>query len=482
MKWLPLLLFTATLVICPHYLSAEVSLSGPQQDAVEWVDANRADIEQAAEYIYQQAELALREYKSSEYLAGMLETDGFSVERGVAGMPTAFVATYGDGYPVIGILAEYDALPGLSQKPALPRHEAVEPGESGHGCGHNLFGAGSTAAAMAMKDAMIKNTLTGTVKLFGCPAEETLVGKAYMAREGVFDGLDACLNWHPSGSNSVSLAGTNAMNNFEISFKGKTAHGAGDPWNGRSALDAVELMNAGVNYLREHVNPTVRIHYVIPDGGLAPNVVPDYANVWYFVRDTTREGVDDVYERVLNCAKGAALMTGTTMEVNLITGVYPYLPNHAVSAIVDKNLRLIGPPEFSAADKAFAKEMQKSLGIEEKELPSDIREFKDTGRHSAASTDAADVSWIVPTSGQFNVVSTVPGIPWHSWAVAACVSSDIGKKAVITAAKVLAASGINMITNTTIIEEAQKEFREKTEGKPYKSVIPAGQKPPLPGE
>jgi aminobenzoyl-glutamate utilization protein B len=213
---------------------------------------------------------------------------------------------------------------------------------------------------------------------------------------------------------------------------------------------------------------------------MAPNVVPDYAKVWYFVRDASRAGVDDVYERVLNCAKGAAIMTDTTMEVNLITGVYPYLPNHAISAVVDKNLRLIGPPKFSGEDNAFAKEMQRNLGLEEKELPSDIEEFREARRPSATSTDAADVSWIVPTSGQFHVVATVPGIPWHSWAVASCSASGIGYKGMITAAKVIAASGIDLLMNTDIIEEAQKEFAEKTEGNPYKSVIPEGQKPPLP--
>ena len=452
-----------------------------KKEAVEWLDANKRMFEDAAIVIHGFAELALEEYKSSEYLAGMLERDGFIVERGVADMPTAFVATFGSGYPVIGILAEYDALPGLSQKAAIPRQETVESGAPGHGCGHNLFGVGSTAAAMAIKTVIEKRGITGTVKLFGCPAEETVVGKVYMAKAGIFDGLDVCFNWHPSSKNSINLGSNNALNNFEVTFHGETAHAAADPHNGRSALDAVELMNAGVNFLREHVKETVRIHYMIKDGGMAPNIVPEYATVWYFVRDINRKGVEHVYERVLKCAEGASLMTETTYEVNLITGVYNYLPNHVVSEVVYRNLKELGPVEFSEEEQAFAKEMQKYIGKEEKGLSAEIGEFKEPKRIGRASTDVSDVSWIVPTSGELGIATNPQGIPGHSWCVTSSSGSSIGMKGMLHAAKTLATSGIEVLLDTDIVEKAQEEFSEKTEGFTYKSALSEGQKPPVPG-
>ncbi|MFC1692410.1 amidohydrolase [Candidatus Latescibacterota bacterium] len=457
------------------------SMDDYKHEAIEWIEAHHEMFEVAALSIHGFAETALTEYRSAEYLAGMLETEGFTVERGVAAMPTAFVATFGSGHPIIGILAEYDALPGLSQKPGITNKEPVREGEPGHGCGHNLFGSGSSAAAMAIKSVMKEHSLAGTVKLFGCPAEETVVGKVYMARDGVFDGLDVCLTWHPSEKNRVNLGSTLAMNNFEVVFRGKTAHGAADPWNGRSALDAVELMNSGVNYLREHVKETVRIHYIIPDGGTAPNIVPDYARVWYFVRDARREGVDEVYERVLKCAEGAALMTGTTMEVNLITGVYEYLPNHVLSSVVDRNFRMIGTPQFSGEEQAFAREMQRNLEIEEKGLKTEIEEFEEPKKLTGTgSTDVAEVSWLIPTSSQLEIAAKPEGAPGHSWAVTSCSGSSIGLKVMLTASKILAATGIEILMDTDIVKKAHKEFEKKTEGFTYKSSVPEGQKPPVP--
>jgi len=451
-----------------------------KQEAIEWIDANPQQVEDAALAIHGFAETSLIEHKSAKHLAGMLERSGFIVERGVADMPTAFIASFGSGNPVIGVLAEYDALPGLSQKPAITYKEAVNPGASGHGCGHNLFGPGSVAAAIAMKTVMENHKLPGTVKLFGCPAEETVVGKVYMAKEGIFDDLDVCFTWHPGTKNKVDLGVSRAMNSFEVIFRGKTAHGSVDPWNGRSALDAVELMNAGVNFLREHVKDPVRIHYVINDGGDAPNIVPDYAKVWYFVRDVDRPGVEAIYERVLKCAEGAALMTETSMEVNLITGVYDYLPNHTLSAIVDKNLRTIGIPQFTEEEQAFAKEMQNNLGIEEEGLSSEIETFEEPKEISGGSTDCADVSWIVPTAGELGVVTAPLEIPWHSWAVVSCSASTIGFKGMNTAAKVLAASCIEVLMDKNAVMKAREEFTEKTKGFTYKSAVPHDQKPPLP--
>jgi aminobenzoyl-glutamate utilization protein B len=412
----------SSIIFCTAFLPA-ISHSADQltpmkQEAVEWVNTHNQEFEAAAKAIHGYAETGLIEYKSSDTLSRLLEKGGFKVERGVAGMPTAFVATFGSGRPVVGILAEYDALPGLSQKPFFAIKEPVEPGGAGHGCGHNLFGAASVEAALAMKAVMEKYKLPGTVKLFGCPAEETLIGKIYMAKVGIFNGLDVCLNWHPGNENNVDMGSNRAINSFEVIFHGKTAHAASDPWDGRSALDAVELMDTGVNFLREHVKETVRIHYMIADGGKAPNIVPDYARVWYFVRDSTRQGVDDVYARVIKCAEGAALMTGTTMEVKMITGAYNYLPNRAISEVVQKNLQSVGLPQYTPEEQAFARAVQKNLGIEEKGIKTEITPFEETKVVSGGSTDASDVSWLVPMNGELGIATNPEGSPGHSWAVA----------------------------------------------------------------
>ncbi len=451
-----------------------------KKEALTWVDSHAKEFENAAAAIHGYAELGLEEYKSSKLLADMLERGGFKVERGVAGMPTAFVATWGSGKPVVGILAEYDALPGLSQKAADPSQSPEIEGGPGHGCGHNLFGPGSVGAALAIKTVMEKNKIPGTIKLFGTPAEEIIIGKGYMAKAGIFDGLDVCLNWHPSGENKIHLASNRALNSFEVTFHGKTAHAAGDPWDGRSALDAVELMDAGVNFLREHVKETVRIHYMIQDGGKAPNIVPDYARVWYFVRDYNRKTVDDVYARVLKCAEGAALMTGTTYEVNLIGGIYNYLPNKAVSEVVQKNMDAIGAPKYTPEETTYAKALQKTLGAEEKGMATKIEPLKESSVISGGSTDASDVSWIVPTNGELGIACIPPGSPGHSWAVASASGSSVGFKGMLMASKVLAASSIDLFLDADAVAKAKAEFAEKTKDFTYKSPIPDGQKPPIP--
>jgi len=451
-----------------------------KQQAIEWVGANKTMLDKASLAIWNFAETELEEYKSSEYLANMLERNGFAVERGVADMPTAFVATYGTGKPVIGILAEYDALPGLSQKADTTSKEPLVPAEPGHGCGHNLFGVGSAAGAMAIKSVMEKNGLSGTIKLFGCPAEETLVGKVYMAKAGIFEGLDICFDWHPGNKNEVGLGSSKAMNNFEVTFHGRTAHGSGDPWNGRSALDAVELMNIGVNFLREHVEPTARIHYVIPDAGMAPNIVPDYARVWYFVREKDRKSAEQLYERVLKVASGAATMTETTHEVYLITGVYNKLVNRVVAELLYKNLQLAGMPQFTEKEQEFARQLQKSFGKEEKGLNTEIEEFTEPNEPTrGGSTDVAEVSWLAPTASLRTVCWPIE-TPGHSWGVVTCCGSPIGLKGMVVAAKTFAAAGIEVLTDPGIVEKAQAEFKKKTKNFTYKNAVPNEQKPRLP--
>lgn len=426
------------------------------------------------------SETALKETQSAEVLADILEEEGFTVERGVAGMPTAFVATYGSGAPSIGVLAEYDALPGVGNAP-VPYRQAREDGvTSGQGCGHNLFGAASVGGAIAIKRAMEERNIPGTVKLFGTPAEETVVGKVYMAKAGVFDGLDAVIEWHPSTETKVGNQTGLSMNNFEVEFFGQAAHGAADPWNGRSALDAVEMMNYGVNMMREHVKPTTRIHYVIPHAGQAPNVVPEYAKVWYYVRDIDRQNVQMYYDRILDVAKGAALATRTEHKVFLITGVHEYNLNRPLQEAVQANLERVGPPRFTEEEQAFAKKLQAYLDVEEKGFIDSLETLADEPEPvSGGSTDVAEVSYITPTVG-FSVTTAAAEIPWHSWATSACHGTDAGVKGAQVATKVIALSGIDLLLSQELRLEAKAYFDEKTKGAAYQSPIPMDQDPPLP--
>jgi len=463
----------------PLALDVTPAKMNPEKKAVfSWLEAHFAELSEINSKIWRFAEVAMEEYRSSELLASYLEKNGFRVTRNVADMPTAFVAAYGEGEPVIGILAEYDALPGLSQK-RKPYKETVEEGKPGHGCGHNVFGTASTAAAVALKRILQDGKRGGTVRLFGCPAEETLVGKAFMARDGVFDGLSCCIQWHPASENGVPLDSSNAMNQFEVEFFGKTAHAAGDPWNARSALDAVELTDIGLNYLREHLKPTARIHYVIKCGGGAPNVVPDYAKAWYFVRDIDRKSVEADHARVLKIIKGASLMTETAYKIRFISGVHEVLANRKGSEVVYSNLLLVGVPPFNEKEQAFAKAIQKNLGIEEKGLNTTIEPFRLPERSwGGGSTDVAEVSWLTPTTG-LGIAFKPIGTPGHHWAAVACGGMSIGHKAMLTAAKVMAATGVDFFMHPEIVQEMRREWMERKQGREYESPLAPDLKPPV---
>ncbi len=443
-----------------------------KQRAFEWVDHNGGRLIEVSDAVWEFAEVALEEHRSAELLARELEEAGFDVERGVAGLPTAFVARWGSGEPAIGILAEYDALPSLSQRRGETEKVALEPGGAGHGCGHNLYGTACLGAALALKTVMEEEGLAGTVILYGCPAEETVIGKVVMARAGLFDGLDAAITWHPGTSNQVTVVRSLAMNSFEVTFHGRTAHGAADPWNGRSALDAVELMNAGVNMMREHVRPSVRIHYVITEGGAAPNIVPDLATAWYYVRDTDREGVDEVYGRVLGAAEAAALATETELEVRFISGVHSELVNQAIAAAHQRNLELVGGPDFTEAEQEFARTIQRNLGIEPSGVSEEIVPLPEHPSGSRGSTDVAEVSWITPLA-EFNVAFVPQGAPWHSWVVVSCSGSSLAHRAMLIAAKTLAATAIDLLTDPDLLAEARAEFESATESRPYVSPLDA---------
>jgi aminobenzoyl-glutamate utilization protein B len=451
-----------------------------KKTALEAVEGLAPEIADISMTLWDHSEIALREDASAAYLADVLEAEGFAVERGVAGMPTAFVASFGEGAPVIGILAEYDALPNIGNAP-VPRKEPRKDGHPhGQGCGHNVFGAASVGAALALKRTMEEHDLEGTVRLYGTPAEETVVGKVYMAKAGLFDDLDASLDWHPGLETKVRNSSGQAMNNFEVEFFGQAAHAAADPWNGRSALDAVEMMNYGANLMREHVRPTTRIHYVIPRAGEAPNVVPEYARVWYYVRDTARAPVDAYYERLLEIAEGAAMATGTEHEVRLLTGVHALLLNRPLQEAMQANLETVGPPNFTEEDQAFARELQASLGIEEKGLTTEIEPLKaDPEPPGGGSTDVAEVSWIAPQAG-LSVTTAAAGIPWHSWAASASHGTRGAVRGAEVAAKVLALTGVDLLTRPDLLERARAFFLEKTAGRPYESPVPADQEPPLP--
>jgi len=453
--------------------------SREKRTAMAQTDELWSTIQEMSMTLWEYSELAMLEYRSAEYLAGVLETAGFEVERGAAEMPTAFIATYGSGSPIIGILAEYDALPGNGNSIVPARVEREDGLPDGQGCGHNLFGAASVGGAIALKNTMDEHGLSGTIRLYGTPAEETVVGKVYMAKAGVFDDLDAAIEWHPGLEIGTSNQPGMAMNNFTIEFFGQSAHSAADPWNGRSALDAVEMMNYGANMMREHVLPTTRIHYVMPSAGEAPNVVPDYAKVWYYVRAANRDEVEEYYDWILKIAEGAAMATRTTHEVFLTTGVHEMLLNRPLQEAMQENLELVGAPPFTEEDQAFARELQKFIGIDEVGLVQEIKPLApEAGPISGGSTDVAEVSHITPTVG-FSMTTAAAGIPWHSWAATASHGTDGSVRATVAAAKVIALMGVDLLTDSALLEEAKAVFLEKTGGEPYRSPIPVDQAPPV---
>ncbi len=466
-------------VVLPSPASGQTARS-EKATALAAVDALKGDLLDISMALWDYSELALLETRSADHLADYLQVEGFSVDRGVADMPTAFVASFGNGRPIIGVLAEYDALPSIGNA-VVPRKAPREDGHPhGQGCGHNLFGAGSVGAAVAMKRTMEFHGLSGTIRLYGTPAEETVVGKVYMAKAGLFDDLDVALVWHPGLETKVENQSGQAMNNFEVEFFGQAAHAAADPWNGRSALDAVEMMNYGANMFREHIRPTARIHYVIPSAGEAPNVVPEYTRVWYYVRDTARAPVDAMYDRILKIAEGASLATATDFKVSLLTGVHATLLNRPLQEAMQANLEAVGGPDFSEEDQSFAKSLQAYLGIEEKGLDADPKPLKpEPAASEGGSTDVAEVSWITPTVS-LSVTTAAAGIPWHSWATSASHGTEGSVRGAEVAAKVMALTGVDLLLNPELIREARAFHDEKTEGKPYVSPVPADQKPAMP--
>ncbi|UGU14529.1 amidohydrolase [Sinomicrobium kalidii] len=413
-----------------------------------------------AQTIWEYAETGYLEEKSVALLQKTLKDEDFTIKAGIAGIPTAFVAEYNhNGGPVIGILGEYDALPGLSQQAVPEKKSAGE--QAGHACGHHLFGTASAATAIAVKNWLKDNNAKGTVRFYGCPAEEGGSGKVYMVREGAFDDVDAVIHWHPSSVNAASAGAALANKSAKFRFYGVSAHAAGAPEKGRSALDAVEAMNYMVNMMREHVPSDARIHYVITNGGKAPNVVPDFAEVYYYARHAKRDVVVDIFDRMVKAAEGAALGTGTTMDYEMIGGTHELLPNLTLQKIMYDNLVAVGGIDYTEEEKTFAEKISKTLGLEKVnyDAAKNVMPYRETGT-PMGSTDVGDVSFAVPTVGM-GAATWVPGTSAHSWQAVAAGGMSIGKKGMMVAAKTMTLTAIDLFSAPETLEKAKEEFLEK---------------------
>jgi aminobenzoyl-glutamate utilization protein B len=462
-----------TLAIVPSALFAQEAGTDAMLKAL---DEKAPAYTSVAHRIWEFAEVGYQETRSSALLQDQLRAAGFTVESGVAEIPTAFVASWGQGSPVIGIVGEFDALPGLSQD-AVPTRKILVEGGPGHGCGHHLFGTASTAAAIAVKQWLQQSGRSGTIKFFGTPAEEGGGGKVYMIRAGLFRGVDAIVTWHPGDVNQVTKATTLANISAKFRFHGVSAHAAGAPEQGRSALDGVEAMDNMVNLLREHVPQETRIHYIITNGGKAPNVVPDFAEVYYYARHSDIRLLDGIWERIVNAAKGAALGTGTTMDFELINAVYNVLPNDYLADLMNTALQRVGGVSYSAEEHRFEEQLRPSLtgtvpaaGTEARILPAE------TGV-SSGSTDMGDLSWVVPTV-QMSAATWVPGTPAHSWQATAAGGMSIGAKGMMVAAKTMALTAVALFSDSTHLTKARAEFDRRVGGYQYHPLV-GDRKPPL---
>lgn len=424
-------------------------------------------------------EVAFQETQSAAALVAYAEANGFEITKGVAGIPTAFVAEYGSGSPIIGIMGEFDALPGLSQN-KVPYKDPMNEGGAGHGCGHNMFGVASLGAATAIKELIESGELEGTVRFYGTPAEEKFFGKLWMVREGLFDDVDVMMDWHPSAETKANVQSSLALVDFMVEFTGQAAHASGDPWNGRSAGDALELYTTGINYYREHIRPTVRIHYHIQDAGKVVNVVPDYARIWTRVRDTRREGMEVVWKQVEKIAEGAALMANVDYEIKLISGVHEVLVNRTGGQRLHNNLVHLGEITYTPEEVDYAKKIQEATQKPQVGLDTKIDPLEETLEHPmGGSTDVGDVSWVVPTI-RLSATVAPKDTPWHSWAVVACGGMSIGHKGMIFASKALAMTMVDLFEDSKLRDAVKAEFKERKGDYEYKGIIPPGP-PPLDG-
>ena len=458
------------LPIALSLLSLAAYAQKSKSEVLKKLDSKSAEYTDIAKKIWGFAEVGFQETQSSALLQETLAKGGFKIEAGVAGMPTAFVATYGEGKPVIAILGEFDALPGVAQQ-AVPEKRSIEGQRAGHACGHNLFSTASSAAAIAVKEWLIANKKSGTIRFYGTPAEEGGSGKVYMVRDGLFQDVDAVVHWHPGSANSASAGSSLANKTGKFRFYGVAAHAAAAPERGRSALDAVESMNMMVNLMREHVTQESRIHYVITRGGEAPNVVPAFAEVYYYVRHPDRSEVKALWERLVNAANGAAMGTDTKVEIEITGGVHDVLPNEVLAKAMHANLTEVGGYAMNEEEKKFATEIQKSFSGKVPAITTsqEINKYE-LRKGGGGSTDVGDVSWVVPTVGM-SAATYVPGTAAHSWQAVAAAGMSIGSKGMMVAAKSMALTAIDLFSNPTLLNDAWKEFKEKKGDYKYEALI-----------
>jgi aminobenzoyl-glutamate utilization protein B len=456
------------------------SKSNYKKVGFEWIDSHGKRLAEHSKKIWAYAELALEEKKSAEAHIRFLEKEGFSVQRSVAGIPTAFLATWGKGKPVIGINCEYDALPGLSQEAAVAEHKPIVEGAPGHGCGHSLLGTGSVGAASALKHVMEKYALKGTVTVIGAPAEELCAGKAFMAREGVLAGFDAIIDWHPYVANSIIPTTCNAYFSMKYHFQGRTSHG-NSPWEGRSALDGAVLAGHAIEMLREHIPPSGlftanTINYTFSDAGPEyPNVVPDRSTVWCIGRLQTADLLRNILERVHRCFEGAAMATGCELTKEFITITHEMIPNAALAHVMYRNAVEIGPPVYTGEEQAFAREIQKNAHVPQTGMDVTIQPFIEG---SFFVTDSSEYSWFAPTAIA-SLACAPPGVTWHNWQAASCANSNLGFKGMLYAAKVLTATVIDLLVDGKIIKDAGKELSLRLKGKKFGGLLPETAPVPL---
>lgn len=448
------------------------SIKTIKQEVQSSVDQQAAKMIETSDAIWEAAETSLEEFKSAQYLKDMAVANGFTLTENVAGISTAFMAKYGSGKPVIGILGEFDANAGISQK-RQPVRESRIPGGAGHGCGHNLFGTASLGAAIAIKEQIEKGNIKGTIIFYGTPAEETIFAKVWMARAGVFDALDVCMDWHPGDTNEAGTQSSKALVDFRVKFYGSSSHASSDPWNGKSAVDALELYTTGLNYYREHILPTSRIHYQIEKAGDVVNVVPDYAQIWTRLRENNRAKVDVLYARAQKIAEGAALMAGVTYDMELISGIYEIQVNRTGAEALQKNLETLGEITYTQEEVAYANTILKETGKPQVGIDGSVHPLRETLPAQGGSTDVGDVSQIVPTIRMSATVASSGG-PWHSWAVVACTGMSIGHKGMLYAAKALSMTMVDLYKNPKLVAAVKKDFVENKTNETYEPRILPG--------
>lgn len=464
------------MVCASSVLAQKLKYKNEKAAVMASIEAHSDELTELSDKIWSYEEVAFREFKSAEALIEYARKNDFKVTEGVAEIPTAFVAEYGEGEPVIAIMGEFDGLPGLSQK-TVPQKDPVNKGGAGHGCGHNLFGVGSLGAAIAVKEQIQAGEISGTIRFYGTPAEEKFFGKLWMIRAGLFNDVDIMMDWHPSNATEADVQSSKALVDFIVEFYGQAAHASGDPWNGRSASDALELYTTGINYYREHIKPTVRIHYHIQDGGQVVNVVPDYAKIWTRVRDSRLSGVEPVWKQVEKIAEGAAMMANVDYKITLVSGLHEIVPNRKGGAAMQANLEYLGELKFTDDEVDYAKKIQEATGKPQVGFDTKINPLEETMKDpEGGSTDVGDVSWVVPT---IRLRSTVApkDTPWHSWAVVACAGMSIGHKGMVYASKALAMTMIDLYKDPKLRETVKAEFKERKGDYEYNGVVPEGPPP-----